>query len=68
MLRVALVALCLMVIRMNRDTLYFSAIFDLDAGPASITLPDSSKRFLLMQIIDETTTPQRWSTAKAAPR
>src|ERR1700743_412640 len=32
------------VIRMNRDTLYSFAIFDLDAGPVSISLPDSGKR------------------------
>src|SRR5262245_30709279 len=31
------------VIRMNRDTLYSSAVFDLDAGPVTITLPDSGK-------------------------
>ncbi len=41
------------VIRMNRDTLYSAAVFDLDAGPVTITLPDSSKRFLSMQVIDE---------------
>jgi hypothetical protein len=41
------------VIRMNRDTLYSAAVFDLDAGPVTITLPDSGKRFLSMQIIDE---------------
>jgi hypothetical protein len=28
------------VIRMNRDTLYSAAVFDLDAGPVTITLPD----------------------------
>jgi len=27
--------------RQNRDTLYSSAIFDLDAGPVTITLPDA---------------------------
>jgi hypothetical protein len=41
------------VIRMNRDTLYSAAVFDLDAGPVTITLPDSGKRFLSMQVIDE---------------
>ena len=29
------------VIRMNRDTLYSAAVFDLDAGPVTITLPDA---------------------------
>jgi hypothetical protein len=42
-----------LVIRMNRDTLYSSAIFDLDAGPVTITLPNSGKRFMSMQIISE---------------
>ena len=41
------------VARVNRDTLYSSAVFDLDAGPAMIALPDAGKRFMSMQIIDE---------------
>ena len=41
------------VIRMNRDTLYSGALFDLDAGPATITLPDPGGRFMSMQVIDE---------------
>ena len=41
------------VIRLNRDTLYSSALFDLDAGPATITLPDAGSRFMSMQIISE---------------
>jgi hypothetical protein len=40
------------VIRMNRDTLYSEGVFDLDAGPVTITLPDS-KRFMSMQVLDE---------------
>ena len=36
------------VIRMKRDTLYSAAVFDLDAGPATITLPDPGERFLSM--------------------
>src|SRR5580698_9476895 len=32
------------VIRLNRDTLYSSAVFDLDAGPVTVTLPQSGKR------------------------
>jgi hypothetical protein len=28
-------------------------VFDLDAGPVTLTLPDSGKRFLSMQVIDE---------------
>ena len=41
------------VIRMNRDTLYSSALFDLDAGPVTITMPDAGKRFMSMMIVDE---------------
>ncbi len=41
------------VTRMNRDTLYSAAVFDLDAGPVTITLPDAGKRFISMQIVDE---------------
>jgi hypothetical protein len=41
------------VIRANRDTLYSSAIFDLDAGPVTIILPDPGGRFMSMQIFDE---------------
>jgi hypothetical protein len=41
------------VIRLNRDTLYSSALFDLDAGPVTITMPDAGKRFMSMQVINE---------------
>jgi len=41
------------VIRQNRDTLYSPAVFDLDAGPVTITLPDPGKRFMSMQVFDE---------------
>ncbi|MGX1808967.1 DUF1254 domain-containing protein [Nocardia sp. NPDC055321] len=41
------------VVRANRDTLYSSAVFDLDAGPVSITLPDAGGRFMSMQILTE---------------
>jgi len=37
----------------NRDTLYSAGIFDLDAGPLTVTLPDSGKRFMSMQIISD---------------
>jgi hypothetical protein len=42
-----------LVRRANRDTLYSMAVFDLDAGPVTITLPDSGKRFMTMIVIDE---------------
>ena len=41
------------VIRQNRDTLYSSAVFDLDAGPVTIVLPDPGTRFMSMQVFDE---------------
>lgn len=41
------------VIRSNRDTLYSTAVFDLDAAPVTITLPDPGARFMSMQVIDE---------------
>jgi para-nitrobenzyl esterase len=41
------------VVRMNRDTLYSSAVFDLDAGPVTIALPDAGKRFMSLLIISE---------------
>ncbi len=42
-----------LVIRSNRDTLYSAAVFDLDAGPVTITLPDAGDRFMSLQVIDE---------------
>jgi len=41
------------VIRMNRDTLYSAAVFDLGAGPVTITKPDSGDRFQSMLIINQ---------------
>lgn len=28
------------IVRMNRDTLYGAAVFDLDGGPVTVTLPE----------------------------
>jgi hypothetical protein len=42
-----------LVQRANRDTLYSAGVFDLDAGPVTITLPNAGKRFLTMIVIDE---------------
>ena len=39
--------------RGNRDTLYSIAVFDLAAGPVTITLPDAGQRFMSMIVIDE---------------
>jgi hypothetical protein len=41
------------VIRANRDTLYAAAVFDLNAGPVTVTLPEGGDRFVSMQVIDE---------------
>lgn len=41
------------VIRLNRDTLYSSGVFDLDAGPVTITMPDPGKRFMSLQVINQ---------------
>jgi len=40
-------------VRPNRDTLYSIAVFDLDAGPVTITLPDAGERFMTMMIVDQ---------------
>lgn len=44
-----------MVIRLNRDTLYSGAVFDLNAGPVTITLPDAGQRFMSLELFDEDT-------------
>ncbi|MFE3187525.1 DUF1254 domain-containing protein [Nocardia sp. NPDC059240] len=41
------------VVRPNRDTLYSSAVFDLDAGPVTVTLPDAGQRFMSLQVVTE---------------
>lgn len=41
------------VIRLNRDTLYSAAVFDLDAGPVTVTMPDGGNRFMSLQVIDQ---------------
>ena len=42
-----------LVVRQNRDTLYSVAVFDLDAGPVAVTLPDTGGRFRSLQVITE---------------
>ena len=42
-----------LVIRQNRDTLYSVGVFDLDAGPVTVALPDSAGRFMSLQVITE---------------
>jgi hypothetical protein len=38
------------VIRQNRDMLYSAAVFDVEAGPVTITLPDAGKRFMSVRL------------------
>jgi hypothetical protein len=40
-------------VRPNRDTLYSLAVFDLDASPVTITMPDAGSRFMSLLVIDE---------------
>src|SRR5690348_13131713 len=42
-----------LVIRANRDTLCSPGVFDRDAGPVTITLPDGKGRFRSMQVFDQ---------------
>jgi len=41
------------VVRPNRDTLYSLGLFDLDAGPVTITMPDPDRRFMSLMTVDE---------------
>lgn len=42
-----------LIVRLNRDTIYSSGVFDLDAGPVTITLPDAGDRFLSALVINQ---------------
>jgi hypothetical protein len=41
------------VVRLNRDTLYSFGVFDLDAGPVTVDLPDTKGRFMSLLLISE---------------
>jgi hypothetical protein len=41
------------VVRLNRDTLYSFGVFDLDAGPVTVNLPDTNGRFMSLLLISE---------------
>jgi hypothetical protein len=41
------------VIRGNRDTLYSSGVFDLDAGPVTVTLPEHGSRYMSLMMINQ---------------
>lgn len=42
-----------LIVRLNRDTIYSSGVFDLDAGPVTFTLPDAGDRFVSALVINE---------------
>jgi hypothetical protein len=42
-----------LIVRLNRDTIYSAGVFDLDAGPVTVTLPDPGTRFLSVLVINE---------------
>ena len=56
------------IVRPNRDTLYSLSVFDLDAGPMTVTLPDAGAQFMSMQVIERTITRPRSSTGPARTR
>lgn len=41
------------VVRVNRDTLYSSAVVDLAAGPVTVTLPDPGERFMSLMTVSQ---------------
>lgn len=41
------------IVRMNRDTLYSSGVFDLAAAPVTITLPDPDGRYMALLVINQ---------------
>ena len=41
------------VVRMNMDTLYSSGVFDLDAGPVTVTLPQGDGRYMAVLVLSE---------------
>jgi hypothetical protein len=40
-------------VRANRDTLYSFGIFDLDAGPLTVTLPETEGRYMSLHVVNE---------------
>jgi hypothetical protein len=41
------------IVRPQRDTLFSLGVFDLDAGPVTVILPNAGKHFMSMQVMDE---------------
>jgi hypothetical protein len=42
-----------LVIRSNRDTLYSSGVFDLDAGAVTVALPEAGTRFRSLMVVNQ---------------
>lgn len=43
-----------MIIRLNRDTLYSQGVFDLSAGPVTVTLPETDDgRYVAVQVVSQ---------------
>lgn len=42
-----------LIVRLNRDTIYSSGVFDLAAGPVTMSLPDPGDRFLSALVINQ---------------
>ena len=42
-----------LIVRLNRDTIYSSGVFDLDAGPVTFTLPEAGDRFVSALVINQ---------------
>jgi hypothetical protein len=40
-------------VRPNRETLYSQVVFDLDAGPATVTMPDPGNRYMSLMVVDQ---------------
>lgn len=41
------------VVRPNADTVYSSAVFDLDAGPVTVRVPQAGSRFVSLMVLNE---------------
>jgi hypothetical protein len=56
------------IVRPQRDTLFSLGVFDLDAGPVTVILPNAGKHFMSMQVMDEDMyTPQVSYDAGSTP-
>lgn len=41
------------VVTINRDTLYSLGVFDLDAGPVTVSLPDAGRRYMSLVMVNQ---------------